>query len=79
MDNSAQVQIDKALSSPRRRFNKVVVGLVAASPLLANAAIDITPVTTVITDGVAAAIVIGLGFLGFKAGIAIFKQLRSAA
>lgn len=44
----------------------------------ANAAIDISGVTTVITDGVAAAMVIGLGFLGFKAGIAIFKQLRGA-
>ena len=78
MDNSAQVQIDKALSSPRRRFNKVVVGLVAASPLLANAAIDVSEITTLLGEGVVAAAVIGLGFLGFKAGIAIFKNLRSA-
>lgn len=79
MDNSAQVQIDKALSSPRRRFNKVLVAVAAASPLMANAAIDVAAVTTTIGEGVVAAGIIGLGFLGFKASIAIFKSLRAAA
>lgn len=68
----------KKPNAAQNLLTKLGVVAVAAAPLLANAAIDITPVTTVITDGVAAAIVIGLGFLGFKAGIAIFKQLRSA-
>ncbi len=44
----------------------------------ANAAIDVSSLTTVIGDGVVAAGVIGLAFLGFKGGIAVFKSLRSA-
>ena len=45
----------------------------------ANAAIDVASITTTIGEGVAAAAIIGLAFLGFKAGIAVFKSLRSAA
>lgn len=44
----------------------------------ANAAIDVSAVTTTIADGVVAAGVIGLAFLGFKGGVAIFKALRGA-
>lgn len=78
MDNQVQVQSNKALSSPRR-FNKVLVAAAAAMPLMANAAIDVASVTATIEDGVLAAGIIGLAFLAFKAGIAIFRQLRSAA
>ena len=60
-------------------LKKLGVGVVAASPILANAAIDVASVTTTIGEGVVAAGVIGLAFLGFKAGIAIFRNLRSAA
>jgi hypothetical protein len=70
-------------ATPRSTFKRVG-SIVAGSAVLlsagaANAAIDIAPVVATITDGVTAAIAIGLGFLGFKAGIAVFKSLRSAA
>ena len=44
----------------------------------ANAAIDVSSLITVVGEGVVAAGVIGLAFLGFKGGIAVFKSLRSA-
>ena len=62
-----------------RRYGKLVVASAAGYAGAASAAIDVTSVTTVVTEGVAAAAVIGLAFLGFKAGIAIYKSLRSAA
>lgn len=76
MDNKALVEIKKTRPSIGQ---KVAVGLAAASPLLANAAIDVAPVTTLVGEAVVAAGVIGLAFLGFKAGMALFKSLRSAA
>lgn len=57
---------------------KLGVGVALAAPLAANAAIDVAAVTTTIAEGVVAAGVIGLAFLGFRAGIAIFKNLRGA-
>lgn len=45
----------------------------------ANAAVDITPITTLITEAVTAATAIGIGFLGFTAGMSIYKKLRGAA
>lgn len=56
----------------------VVVGSVFVAGA-ANAAIDTASITSIVTEGVTAAGVIGLAFLGFKAGIAIFKNLRGAA
>lgn len=55
----------------------VALGSVALA-MGANAAIDVSSLTTVIGEGVVAAGVIGLAFLGFKGGIAVFKSLRSA-
>lgn len=60
-------------------LKKLGVAAAVAAPVAANAAIDVSAVTTTIGEGVVAAGVIGLAFLGFKAGIAIFRQLRSAA
>ena len=79
MNNQAQVQIDKALTSPRRRFGQVlaVVGLTSASA--ANAAIDVASVTTLVGEGVVAAGVLGVAYLAFSGGIAIFNRLKSAA
>lgn len=68
----------KKPNAAQNLLTKMGVGAVAASPLLANAAIDVAEITTLLGEGVVAAAVIGLGFLGFKAGIAIFKNLRSA-
>lgn len=45
----------------------------------ASAAIDIAPITTLITEAVTAAVAIGIGFLGFTAGMSIYKKLRGAA
>lgn len=44
----------------------------------ANAAIDIAPITELITQAVTAATAIGIAFLGFVAGMAIYKKLRGA-
>lgn len=56
----------------------VVLGSAVAATS-AHAAIDVSELTDVIGQGVVAAGVIGLAFLAFKAGIAVFKSLRSAA
>lgn len=58
-----------------------VVGAVALSTVAAsvNAAVDITPITALITEAVTAAVAIGIGFLGFTAGMSIYKKLRGAA
>lgn len=58
---------------------KLAVAAAVAAPVAANAAIDVSDVTTTIGEGVVAAGLIGVAFLGFKAGIAIFRSLRSAA
>lgn len=44
----------------------------------ANAALDVTAATTVIADGVVAAGVIGVAYLGFVAIVKIWKRLGSA-
>ena len=49
----------------------------AAAPA-ANAAIDASAVTSLIGDGVTAAALVGVAWLGYHAGIAIYKKLRSA-
>jgi len=71
------------VSNAKTGFRSALVQSVAVGSLVlanaANAAIDVASITTLVTEGVAAAAVIGLAFLGFKAGIAVFKSLRSAA
>lgn len=79
MNNQAQVQIDNALSSPRRRFGKVFVIVGSTIATAANAAIDISQVTTLVGEGVVAAGVLGVAYLAFSGGIAIFNRLKSAA
>lgn len=68
----------KQPSKAQELLQKLGVGAALAAPLAANAAIDVASVTTTIGEGVVAAGVIGLAFLGFRAGIAIFKNLRGA-
>ena len=79
MNNQAQVQIDKSLTSPRRRFGKALVIVGSTIATAANAAIDISQVTTLLSDGVVAAGVLGVGFLAFAGGISIYNRLKSAA
>ena len=55
----------------------VVVGSTIATA--ANAAIDVSSVTSVLADGVIAAGVLGVGFLAFSGGIAIWNRLKSSA
>ena len=45
----------------------------------ANAAIDASPVTDLIGQAVTAAALIGVAYLGYVAGVAIYKKLRGAA
>lgn len=68
----------KKPNAAQNLLTKMGVVAVTAAPLAANAAIDVASVVTLISEGVVAAGIIGLGFLGFKAGIAIFKNLRGA-
>ena len=69
----------KKPNAAQNLLTKLGVVAVAAAPLAANAAIDVSEITTLLGEGVIAAAVIGLGFLGLRAGIAIYKNLRSAA
>jgi len=55
----------------------IVVGSTIATA--ANAAIDISSVTAILGDGVVAAAALGVGFLAFSGGIAIWNRLKSAA
>lgn len=57
----------------------LVTAAVVMAASAANAAdIDITPITSMITSAITAATAIGIGFLGFTAGMAIYKKLRGA-
>ena len=55
----------KKPNSAQNLLTKLGVGVVAASPLLANAAIDVSEITTLLGEGVVAAAVSGLGFFSF--------------
>lgn len=64
----------------QRILNRVAVGAVVASTgVAANASYDITEVTTNLGLAVSAAATIGVAWLGFTAGIAIWRNLRAAA
>lgn len=56
----------------------LVLSSAAFSAPFANAAIDISPITDLITQAVTAATAIGIGFLAFTAGMAIYRKLRGA-
>jgi hypothetical protein len=62
----------------RRSIAQAVALGAAITATGANAAIDVAPLITTVGEGVIAAAAIGIAFLGFKGGIAVFKSLRSA-
>lgn len=63
-----------------RRFGaRVAVGAVGLASVAANAAgIDVSQVTTTLSDGETAAATIGVGMLVLAAGIGVYKVLRKA-
>lgn len=62
-----------------KRFSRVALGSALVSLASAsNAALDVTGATSVIADGVVAAGVIGVAYLGFVAVVKIWKRLGSA-
>ena len=73
-----QVVVSNAKTGFRSTLAQAVALGSAALATGANAAIDVSSLITVVGEGVVAAVVIGLAFLGFKGGIAVFKSLRSA-
>ncbi|MEN9430355.1 MAG: hypothetical protein RJA86_1214 [Pseudomonadota bacterium] len=73
-----QVVVSNAKTGFRSTLAQAVALGSAALATGANAAIDVSSLITVVGEGVVAAGVIGLAFLGFKGGIAVFKSLRSA-
>lgn len=56
-----------------------VVATVATATGAANAAYDVSEITTNLGLAVTAAATIGVAWLGFTAGIAIWRNLRAAA
>lgn len=61
------------------RFSRVALGAALISLAAgANAALDVTDATAVLADGVTAAGVIGVAYLGFVAVVKIWKRLGSA-
>lgn len=84
MDKTKQVVVltkqEQKFPRLQRLANRLAVGGVAASTgAVAFANYDITEVTTNIGLAVSAAAAIGVAWLGFTAGIAIWRNLRSAA
>lgn len=64
----------------QRIVNRVAVGSAAvATGVTANAAYDVTDIITNLGLAVTAAATIGVAWLGFTAGIAIWRNLRAAA
>lgn len=57
----------------------LATGVLMAIAGSSQAAIDITPITTLITEAVTAATAIGVAYLAFVAGMAIYRKLRGAA
>lgn len=74
------LQNDLPDSRPATLTEKIAVALSVGTVSAGSfAAIDVTSVTSLITEAVTAATAIGIGFLGFTAGMAIYKRLRGAA
>jgi hypothetical protein len=64
----------------QRIVNRGALALAAASiGVAANAAYDVTDIITNLGLAVTAAATIGVAWLGFTAGIAIWRNLRAAA
>jgi hypothetical protein len=84
MTKTTQVPVhtQKEQNSPRLQHfvNRGAVGLAAAGTgSLAMAAYDVTDIITNLGLAVTAAATIGVAWLGFTAGIAIWRNLRAAA
>ena len=74
------VLIQKKPNRLQKFVNRGSVALAAASTgVAANAAYDVTDVITNLGLAVTAAATIGVAWLGFTAGIAIWRNLRAAA
>ncbi|UYF72053.1 major capsid protein [Acinetobacter ursingii] len=75
----AQVQVKKQSRLQTIMNRGAVVATVAATGTMANAAYDVTDILTNLGLAVTAAASIGVAWLGFTAGIAIWRNLRAAA
>ena len=74
------VLVQKKPNRLQKYVNRGAVALAAASTgVAANAAYDVTDVLSNIGLAVSAAATIGVAWLGFTAGIAIWRNLRAAA
>ena len=74
------VLIQKKPNRLQKFVNRGVVALAAASTgVAANAAYDVSDIITNLGLAVTAAATIGVAWLGFTAGIAIWRNLRAAA
>ena len=62
----------------RSLVEKAAFGALAASPVLAQAAIDTTAVTDKMTEALVAIGVVGLAYLGVKIGIKVWPWISSA-
>jgi hypothetical protein len=74
------VLVQKKPNRLQKYVNRGSVALAAASTgVAANAAYDVTDILTNLGLAVSAAATIGVAWLGFTAGIAIWRNLRAAA
>ena len=75
----AQVQVKKQSRFQTYLNRGAVVATVATATGAASAAYDVTDIITNLGLAVTAAATIGVAWLGFTAGIAIWRNLRAAA
>lgn len=75
----AQVQVKKQSRLQTFINRGAVVATVAATGTMANADYDVADILTNLGLAVTAAASIGVAWLGFTAGIAIWRNLRAAA
>ena len=77
---TALVLVQKKSNSLQKHVNRGAVALAAATTgSLTMAAYDVTDILTNLGLAVTAAATIGVAWLGFTAGIAIWRNLRAAA
>lgn len=77
---TALVLVQKKPNSLQNHVNRGALALVAATTgSLTMAAYDVTDILTNLGLAVTAAATIGVAWLGFTAGIAIWRNLRAAA
>ena len=77
---TALVLVQKKPNSLQKQLNRGAVALAAATTgSLTMAAYDVTDILTNLGLAVTAAATIGVAWLGFTAGIAIWRNLRAAA